>query len=148
MSKATTKPRTRTSPPETVRALDAGRTPDRSHPKSRTAPHQRTPMRPGPAVEARAPLPASGRASHPEDAAGDDRLARSLADSAGRTMFSRHRERVTGIDDNDEDDLPDDEDSLEDAARAEMDAAADADADAEADAETAADSVNRRFPSN
>jgi hypothetical protein len=69
-----------------------------------------------------------------------------LADSAGRSILSRHHERVTGIDDNDEDGLPEDEDSLEDAARAEMDAAADA--DAEADAETAADSVNRRFPSN
>lgn len=62
---------------------------------------------------------AGDRASHRDDAARDDRLARSLVANAGISAIARHRARVTGIE-NEEDGVPDDEDTLEDAAEAEI----------------------------
>jgi hypothetical protein len=118
--KTTTKPRTRTSPPKNDPANDAARS-QKGRATASMNPPRRTPIRPLPESGERSPLSYADRASHPEDAASDDRLARSLAANAGRTALSRHRERVTAIE-NEEDGVPEDEDGMEDAAQAEIDA--------------------------
>ena len=66
----------------------------------------------------------AGRTSHPEDAEGNLRLARELAHNAGRLALSRHRARITGME-NAEDGGVEDEDRLEETARAERDLDAD-----------------------
>jgi hypothetical protein len=111
--------RTRTGTSATTRTSDAGGKPDRRHPKLRQA-LRRTPVRPPAETAAQPPRPATDHASHPEDAAGDDRFAHALAANAGRSPLARHRERVTGIE-NEEDGVPEDEDVMEDAAQAEID---------------------------
>jgi hypothetical protein len=123
MRNATTTRHAQTSPPATALPVDADQQPDRRTPKSRTA-GRRTPVRPGHGGGARPPLPALDRASHPEDVARNERLARSLAANAGRTHMARHRERVTAIE-NEEDGIGDDEEGMAEAAQAMMDADAD-----------------------
>ena len=120
--KKTTTSRTRTSPPRAAHASSAGAQPERRHPQPRQSP-RRTPVRPGGEDAARPPLTDAERASHGGDATSDDRLAHALEVNAGRSPLARHRERLTGTE-NEEDGVPEDEDAMEDAAQAELDAEA------------------------
>jgi len=58
--------------------------------------------------------------SHPEDRERDQRLVRDLTANAGDNVSYRHREGLTGTE-NEEDGVPEDEDALDEAAKEEMD---------------------------
>ena len=69
----------------------------------------------------RSPTDRVDHGGHPEDRERDQRLARDLTANAGDSVLFRHREHLTGTE-NEEDDVPEDEDALEEAAQKEMDA--------------------------
>jgi hypothetical protein len=119
MKKITSNPRKGAGSPAIAKSGKADQQPDRRKPTARKD-SQRSTGRPASDLPGRAAVADAGRPSHPEDAAGDSRLAHTLEVNAGRSAIARHRDRVTGIE-NEEDGVPDDEDALEDAAQAEMD---------------------------